>query len=216
MSEILDQFVRFDRQTWITWLNRFLAYAPVDPKLEVYNGDRFRALVRLFTLLPDGGSRIAFGEAVTDLLQSTPLLDSSCERLSHLIDLIDYCKPVSGKTTIRRMLTIDWFWRHKYGETLLHAAILNAAAAYGPDEELERFIQNNATIDKPFNYLVQCFGILSMTMKPQVTYYFLERLIPAILGPRQQSLLLREMKEAVRRLGCAHLLFFCLVRGICG
>jgi hypothetical protein len=214
MNDLQLRFGTFNREKWVNWLDRYLARSPIDPRLEVYEGDRFAALIRLFTSLDDSGCRIAFGEAVCELLQSTPLIESSSERLSHLIDLVDYCTPVSGKSPIRRMLTLDLFWHLKYGETVLHPSILNAAAAYGVDEELERFIHNNATINKPFGYLVQCFGTLSLTMQPQVTYYFLERLIPALLTSQQQSILKREMKEVVRRLGCAHLLLFAMDRGL--
>ena len=143
---------------------------PVDPKLEVYEGDRFAALIRLFKSNKTTRSRIvAFGDAVLDLL-STPLIENSSERLSHLIDLIDYCKPVS----VRHPSAACLRWICSGNVNMARLSFTEhperrAPAAWTRNSSL-LYLRADAAAERPFEYLVQCRN-LSRRMKLGPLYF---------------------------------------------
>lgn len=206
-------FDTFGQAEWRDWLNKFLLNLPSEPSVPVRDGDVVEALISLFRRLPTDESRHWFGEAVVELLAATPLLHNSAERLSHLVELVDYCKPLSGRPLINYLLTVEALWGIQYGNTILHYAVLNAASTYGVDEKLVSYVLRNATVQRPFEYLVLAFRILSVSMNARVTYYFLERIIPHLKSDREERFLRRELKEAIRRNGCTDLVYFAIDRG---
>ena len=204
----------FDQIFWREWLNKILLNLPAEPALAVRDSDTVEALIALFKRLPREESRHWFGEAVVELLGATPLLNTSAERLYCLIELVDYCKPISGKALIYYLLTVEALWKIKYGNTILHYSVLNAASTYGPDEKLVQYLLREACGQRPFEYLVLAFRVLiAASMNARIAYSFLERIVPYLKGDREERFLLREMKEAVRRLGCSELLYFTTDRG---
>jgi hypothetical protein len=211
-GDFLRQFNTFDQETWQRWIESWLFGIGVDPRVEVYDGNLLEALVGLYRALPDSMIRKDFAEAVTTLLNTTLIDSSSASRLSTLIGLVSYSRPISGRAVVRKILSMNPDWLGGEQMSQIHLQALNAAGRYGLDAWLLRYVMERHTPDN-LQHNLACYRILVEYNHVAESWALLDRIVPYVTDKPSESALRVELTYSVRRLGeCVGLLRYAVER----
>ena len=215
-DDVLARFRRFDFDAWQGWIEKWIIGMPIEPAVEVYDGDFLEALVSLYRELPEGPVRYSFAEAAVSLLNTTLLIESSSVRLSTLIGFVSYARPASGKAVIRRLLGLDLTWYLSSGVSSIHLQLLNAAGRYGVDSWLLRYLMTPIETNGLRHDLV-CFRILVQNGRRAEAALLLNRILPRFAEHydasslrADESALKVEVTYAASVLGCSDLLRYAI------
>jgi hypothetical protein len=194
-------FQNFTVKQWTDWLNAFLGHEPCTPVLLLARDEAYhRALIRLFQQLNGKGPRDRFAEAIKDIYEATPLIAANAETLYYLIQLIAFTKPLGAKQLVRRDLLRGALQTISYGPMALHTLLLVAYGQYDVDDVLVDYIYRSSKKASTYGYLLACLHVLS-ARDAEVTFRFLERMLPRLQSEVERVQLGRQLKIILRRLG---------------
>lgn len=207
---VLARFRRFDFDAWQRWIESWIIGLRVEPVVEVYDGYFLEALVSLYRALPEGPSRHSLADASVSLLNMTVLDESSSVRLSTLVGFVSYARPISGKAVIRRLLDLDLTWCLTGEAASIHLQLLNAAGRYGVDGWLLRYLMTPVEKIGVLRHDLVCFRILVQYARWAEATRVLNRILPQIDEPSDESALKVEVTYAASVLGGSGLLRYAI------
>jgi hypothetical protein len=141
----------------------------------------------------DTAARNRFGEALTQVFESSPISQDNAEAIYTLLQLISYITPSAAKSIVRRKVFEESFRGLQFAAMDLHTLALAVAGEWEVDQDLASYITRFNEEPQEFRCRLLSLRLLSRK-DPSDAYAFLPKIITELEPGVRATQLFRELR----------------------